>query len=73
MDIRSASLEVERRESDAAGFQTTCDKVERREPDALGMIGDYKILPAQWAGPVTAGGPNVTFIGNSFQVGISSS
>ncbi|MCJ1437866.1 hypothetical protein MMC27_007253 [Xylographa pallens] len=46
------------------------DEVQRREPEALGMIGEYKIVPATWVGPVIPGGPNVTLSGNTFQVSI---
>ena len=63
---QSTSSEVQRREPE----QSTSDPVQRREPEVLGMLGDYKIIPMTWVGPVIPGGPDVTLTGKSAHVSI---
>ncbi|MCJ1378930.1 hypothetical protein MMC17_002029 [Xylographa soralifera] len=53
------------RASDAADkpVQSASNDVQRREPASLGMLGEYTLVPATWVGPITPGGPNVSFTG----------
>ncbi|MCJ1403833.1 hypothetical protein MMC11_007056 [Xylographa trunciseda] len=53
---------------------STANAMQRRETanpnqhlqkDKPGMLGDYKIVPTTWIGPVFPGGPNVTLTGKS--------